>query len=99
MNRFRARVCYITSMEATAKPATIMATKEGPTTPAVCAVELDRVVRRFGQIQALSAVSLRVHTGEFFSLLGPSGCGKTTLLRLIAGLDLPDEGTNRKSVV
>jgi len=82
-------------MEVTAKPATGMATKEGPTTPAACAVELDRVVRRFGQIQALSAVSLRAHAGEFFSLLGPSGCGKTTLLRLIAGLDLPDEGTVR----
>ncbi len=62
---------------------------------AAFAVELDHVVRRFGQIQALSAVSLHVHTGEFFSLLGPSGCGKTTLLRLIAGLDLPDEGTVR----
>ena len=59
------------------------------------AVELDHVVRRFGQIQALSAVSLSVRPGEFFSLLGPSGCGKTTLLRLIAGLDLPDEGTVR----
>jgi len=62
---------------------------------AACAVELDQVVRRFGQIQALSAVCLRVRPGEFFSLLGPSGCGKTTLLRLIAGLDLPDEGTVR----
>ena len=63
--------------------------------PASFAVELDHVVRRFGQVQALSAVSLSVGSGEFFSLLGPSGCGKTTVLRLIAGLDLPDEGTVR----
>ena len=37
-------------------------------------------------------MSLSIQQGEFFSLLGPSGCGKTTLLRIIAGLDLPDEG-------
>ena len=59
------------------------------------AIELDTVVRRFGAVEALSRVTLSVHKGEFFSLLGPSGCGKTTLLRMIAGLDLPDEGTIR----
>jgi spermidine/putrescine transport system ATP-binding protein len=41
---------------------------------------------------ALAEVSLSIREGEFFSLLGPSGCGKTTLLRILAGLDLPDEG-------
>ncbi|HEU0008515.1 MAG TPA: ABC transporter ATP-binding protein, partial [Verrucomicrobiae bacterium] len=40
-------------------------------------------------------VSLAIGRGEFFSLLGPSGCGKTTLLRIIAGLDLPDTGEVR----
>ncbi|MDB6023298.1 MAG: Fe3+/spermidine/putrescine transporter ATP-binding protein [Pedosphaera sp.] len=44
-------------------------------------------------MEALSRVSLKIRQGEFFSLLGPSGCGKTTLLRIIAGLDFPDEGT------
>ena len=60
-----------------------------------CAIELDEVVRRFGLVEALARVTLSVRRGEFFSLLGPSGCGKTTLLRIIAGLDLPDEGRLR----
>ena len=42
-----------------------------------------------------STTSLTIREGEFFSLLGPSGCGKTTLLRIIGGLDLPDEGAIR----
>jgi spermidine/putrescine transport system ATP-binding protein len=51
------------------------------------------LVRRFGTVEALAHVSLSIRKGEFFSLLGPSGCGKTTLLRIVAGLDLPDAGT------
>jgi spermidine/putrescine transport system ATP-binding protein len=57
------------------------------------AVEASGLVRRFGKVEALAGVSFTVRRGEFFSLLGPSGCGKTTLLRLIAGLDDPDQGT------
>ncbi|WP_293765459.1 putative 2-aminoethylphosphonate ABC transporter ATP-binding protein [uncultured Aquitalea sp.] len=49
--------------------------------------------RRFGDFIALDRVSLNVAKGEFVCLLGPSGCGKTTLLRLIAGLDMPDGGS------
>ena len=60
--------------------------------PPEAAVELVEVSRRFGSFAALDRVSLVVRRGEFISLLGPSGCGKTTLLRLIAGLDLPDAG-------
>jgi len=56
------------------------------------AIEIKNLVRRFGNVLALDGVTLAIRAGEFFSLLGPSGCGKTTLLRLIAGLDLPDEG-------
>ena len=42
---------------------------------------------------ATNNVSLDVAEGEFMVLLGPSGCGKTTLLRMVAGLDFPDEGS------
>src|SRR6476646_4941521 len=59
------------------------------------AVEIESVTRHFGDVTALDSVNLQVGQGEFFSLLGPSGCGKTTLLRIIAGLDLPDSGTIR----
>jgi spermidine/putrescine transport system ATP-binding protein len=55
-------------------------------------LEIRDVVRRFGDFVAVDRVSLDINAGEFFTLLGPSGCGKTTLLRLIAGFDLPDEG-------
>jgi ABC-type lipoprotein export system ATPase subunit len=61
----------------------------------VYAIQAENLVRRFGEVEALSHVSVSIRKGEFFSLLGPSGCGKTTLLRLIAGLDLPDGGTLR----
>ncbi|MCF7762932.1 MAG: ABC transporter ATP-binding protein [Verrucomicrobia bacterium] len=56
------------------------------------AVELRAVSKRFGEVRAVSEVSLSVQKGEFFSLLGPSGCGKSTLLRMIAGLEWPDSG-------
>ena len=61
--------------------------------PRESAVQISALVRRFGEVTALDQVELDVRAGEFFSLLGPSGCGKTTLLRLIAGLDVPDSGT------
>lgn len=64
-------------------------------TGAAPAVEVEGLTRRFGAVTALSQVSLAIRAGEFFSLLGPSGCGKTTLLRIIAGLDIPDEGVVR----
>ena len=44
------------------------------------------------RVEALKNVSLDIRPGEFISIIGPSGCGKTTLLRLIAGLDKPQEG-------
>jgi len=61
----------------------------------VPAIEIVGLTRRFGDFTALDDVHLTIARGEFYSLLGPSGCGKTTLLRLIAGLDLPDAGEIR----
>jgi spermidine/putrescine transport system ATP-binding protein len=58
-------------------------------------VELDRVTVRFGQFTAVSAASLKIAGGEFFSFLGPSGCGKTTILRTVSGFLDPSEGAVR----
>ncbi|MBS0321871.1 MAG: ABC transporter ATP-binding protein [Proteobacteria bacterium] len=55
-------------------------------------LDIRNVTRRFGDFTAVDGVSLAIEAGEFFTLLGPSGCGKTTLLRMIAGFDLPDAG-------
>src|SRR3954470_4058953 len=55
-------------------------------------IRLVHLTKRFGPVTAVDSISLDIRAGEFFSLLGPSGCGKTTLLRLIAGLELPDSG-------
>lgn len=56
------------------------------------ALSLTNVAKRFGSHQAVDGVSLDVRTGELVVIVGPSGCGKTTLLRLIAGLEVPDGG-------
>src|SRR5687767_15866743 len=58
-------------------------------------LSLKKVSKTFGSTRAVADVSLEVEPGEFFGLLGPSGCGKTTTLRMIAGLEKPDEGTIR----
>ena len=55
-------------------------------------LSLQSISKRYGQTNAVAGVSLSVERGEFFGLLGASGCGKTTTLRMIAGLEAPDEG-------
>ncbi|MGM0398077.1 MAG: ABC transporter ATP-binding protein [Halobacteriota archaeon] len=56
-------------------------------------LELAGVSKHFGEERAVRDLSLSVYDGELVTLVGPSGCGKTTTLRLIAGLERPDEGT------
>ncbi|WP_109466743.1 ABC transporter ATP-binding protein [Albibacillus kandeliae] len=56
-------------------------------------VELRNIVKRYGTFTAIDSVSLSIRDNEFFALLGPSGCGKTTLLRTLAGFEMPQEGT------
>lgn len=58
-------------------------------------IEISGLSKRYGPILAVDSVDLTIRRGEFFALLGPSGCGKTTLLRMLAGLELPTEGTIR----
>ena len=54
---------------------------------------LQSVGRRYGDTWILQNLNLEVGSGECLALLGPSGCGKSTALRLIAGLETPDEGS------
>jgi spermidine/putrescine transport system ATP-binding protein len=61
----------------------------------VPSVELKSVTKRFDELVAVDDLSLELAGGEFFTLLGPSGCGKTTTLRMVAGFELPSEGTIR----
>ncbi len=63
------------------------------TEPTPPALRLEKVAKRFGPILAVQDFSLEVAPGELVALVGPSGCGKTTVLRLIAGLEIPDQGT------
>jgi sulfate/thiosulfate transport system ATP-binding protein len=55
-------------------------------------IELKAVTKRFGGVSAVHGVSFAVKEGELVALLGPSGCGKTTVLRMIAGLEMPGSG-------
>ncbi|HOS50819.1 MAG TPA: ABC transporter ATP-binding protein, partial [Bacillota bacterium] len=55
-------------------------------------VILKGVTKKFGKTVAVSGLDLEVKDKELLVLVGPSGCGKTTTLRMIAGLDDPDEG-------
>ncbi len=57
------------------------------------AIRLSKVAKNFGEVRAVDGVDLEIAHGEFFAMLGPSGSGKTTVLRMIAGFELPDAGT------
>ena len=68
------------------------ATGRATTGEGVVDVEIVGVTKRFGPVTAVDDMTLRIKSGEFYSLLGPSGCGKTTTLRMIAGFEQPTEG-------
>lgn len=56
-------------------------------------IEIRDIQKRFGRTVACDHLNLHIPSGELVALLGPSGCGKTTLLRIIAGLEVPDAGS------
>ena len=55
-------------------------------------IQLNHVMKKFGDVIAIEDLNLSIEKGECFSMLGPSGCGKTTTLRMIAGFEDLDGG-------
>jgi ABC-2 type transport system ATP-binding protein len=66
-----------------------------PAGAAPAMVEVDQLVRRYGELVAVDGISFRVERGEMFGLIGPDGAGKTTTLRTILGLLAPHGGSVR----
>ena len=56
------------------------------------AIRLEKLVKAYDGVPAVSGIDLDIPAGQFYSLLGASGCGKTTTLRMIAGFEKPDSG-------
>ena len=70
--------------------------RNGPSPSIPCdgpAVSVEGLVKRFGETTAVDGAAFQAERGSMAALLGPSGCGKTTLLRLIAGFEIPDAGS------
>jgi Cu-processing system ATP-binding protein len=55
-------------------------------------IEIKNISKRFGNLQVLNNINLECKQGECIALIGPNGCGKTTLIKIILGMVLPDEG-------
>jgi len=58
-------------------------------------IELDQLVKKFGDLAAVNGITLRVERGEFFAVLGPNAAGKTTTIKILTGLMKPTSGTAR----
>ena len=58
-------------------------------------IELDQLVKKFGDLAAVNDISLKIGQGEFFAMLGPNAAGKTTAIKLMAGLIKPTSGSAR----
>ncbi|WP_377508746.1 ABC transporter ATP-binding protein [Octadecabacter sp. R77987] len=56
-------------------------------------VQLNNVIKRYGDVQVIHGIDLTIEDGEFCVFVGPSGCGKSTLLRMVAGLEETTEGS------
>src|SRR4249920_3188457 len=61
----------------------------------VLAIDVQNIVKRFGDFTAVKGITFGVETGEFFGLLGPNGAGKSTLIRMLTTLLPPTSGTAR----
>ena len=61
--------------------------------PSAPDISVRGLTKRYGDVVAVDGIDLDIQAGEFFTMLGPSGSGKTTTLRMIAGFEMPDEGT------
>ncbi|MDH2900826.1 MAG: ABC transporter ATP-binding protein [archaeon] len=59
----------------------------------MASIEMNNIVKRYGSLAVVNNVSFVANSGKFVTLLGPSGCGKTTLLKCIAGLETPSNGS------
>ncbi len=67
--------------------------QQEPAPPAGDFIRIENVTKTFGTFKAVDNVSLNIGKGELFALLGGSGCGKTTLLRMLAGFEVPTGGS------
>src|SRR5215470_17085303 len=65
---------------------------DGPARMKGGAIRLEKLVKSFDGVPAVTGIDLDIPAGQFYSLLGASGCGKTTTLRMIAGFEKPDSG-------
>ena len=57
------------------------------------AIEVSRLIKKFGSLTALNDISFSVGEGETFGFLGPNGAGKTTTIRILTGISRPTSGT------